>query len=255
MGSFYKKDIEKDIRAAWIMSRLHAFDLMKFGINANCLPVLDIPMLAAHDIIGMRAYAKERETVIALGRAVAKGLLDGGVLPVMKHILGHGQALSNTHCELAHVDVSLNILEKYDFIPFKNLADLPAAMIAYIVYEATDDKVPATLFKMVVENIIRKNIGFDGLLMSDNVLMKAFSESDLSASFSDLMRKVFVAGCDVVLHFNGNLDEMFTVAHATLFLEGKALERAYNACIRVSKLDNSDEVALREEFLDILAFV
>ncbi|WP_336279057.1 beta-N-acetylhexosaminidase [Bartonella sp. CB175] len=255
LGKLYKKDQDKGIRAAWIMSRLHAFDLMKFGINANCLPVLDIPVVGAHDIIGTRAYAQEREAVTALGRAAARGLLDGGVLPVMKHIPGHGRAFSDTHLELTRVDVPFNILEKYDFFPFKNLADLPAAMTAHIVYEAIDNTLPATLSKRVIEDVIRKNIGFDGLLMSDDVSMKALSGSTFSVSLSDLTRKIFAAGCDIVLHCNGNLEEMLAVAHAASFLKGKSLERAYSACTKVLQFDKSDETDLREEFSNLLAFI
>ncbi|WP_455474542.1 beta-N-acetylhexosaminidase [Bartonella sp. B30(2025)] len=252
LGKLYKKDPGKGIRAAWIMSRLHAFDLMKFGINANCLPVLDIPIVGAHDIIGTRAYAQEQEIVVALGRVAAKGLLDGGVLPVMKHIPGHGRALSDTHFELARVDTPFDILEKYDFVPFKKMADLPAAMTAHIVYEAIDNKFPATLSEKVIENAIRQKIGFDGLLMSDDVSMKALSGTAFSANFSDLTHRIFAAGCDIVLHCNGNLKEMLAVAHATPFLKGKALKRACSACTKVLQYDQSDEIALREEFSNLL---
>ncbi|WP_455481158.1 beta-N-acetylhexosaminidase [Bartonella sp. B12(2025)] len=255
LGKLYKRDPDKGVRAAWIMSRLLAFDLIKFGINANCLPVLDIPVRGAHDVIGTRAYAQDLETVTALGCAAAKGLLDGGVLPVIKHIPGHGRAFSDTHFELARVGTSLEILEKYDFMPFKNLADLPAAMTAHIVYEAIDGEVPATLSKEVIENIVRKKIGFDGLLMSDDVSMKALSGTTLAKSFSDLTRKVFTAGCDIILHCNGNLEEMFAITQMTPFLKGKALERAYSACSRISQPDRSDENALREEFSHLLNFV
>ncbi|EJF81883.1 beta-N-acetylhexosaminidase [Bartonella doshiae] len=255
LGKLYKKDQDKGVRAAWIMSRLHAFDLMKFGINANCLPILDIFVGGAHDVIGTRAYASEVQAVTALGSAAAQGLLDGGVLPVMKHIPGHGRSLSDTHFELARVDASLNILEAYDFMPFKNLANLPAAMTAHIVYEAIDDQFPATLSKKVIENVIRRKIGFDGLLMSDDVSMKALSGSMFSKNFSDLARKIFAAGCDIILHCNGNLEEMYAIAHATLFLKGKALKRTHDACKRVLQSDHSDELVLREEFSDLLSFV
>ncbi|WP_332060390.1 beta-N-acetylhexosaminidase [Bartonella sp. CB74] len=255
LGKLYKKDQDKGMRAAWVMSRLHAFDLMRFGINANCLPVLDIPVVGAHNVIGTRAYAQEREIVTALGRAAAEGLLDGGVLPVMKHIPGHGRALSDTHFELARVDAPLDILEKYDFFPFKNLANLPAAMTAHIVYEAIDNRIPATLSERVIKDVVRKKIGFGGLLMSDDVSMKALSGNILSENFSDLTRKIFAAGCDIILHCNGNLEEMLAIAHATPFLEGKALERAYGACNSVSHSDKSDEASLREEFSNLLTFI
>ncbi|MCZ2203773.1 beta-N-acetylhexosaminidase [Bartonella sp. A05] len=255
LGEIYKKDQDKGLRAAWIMSRLQAFDLMKFGINANCLPVLDVPVVGAHNVIGTRAYDKEPEVVTALGGAAARGLLDGGVLPVMKHIPGHGRAFSDTHCELARVDASLDILEQYDFMPFRDLADLPAAMTAHIVYEAIDHEVPATLSKRVIENVIRKKIGFDGLLMSDDISMKALTGRSFSENLSDLTLKIFAAGCDLVLHCNGNLEEMLAIAHVTPFLSGKALKRVCDASIQVGQPDQSDEIVLREEFSSLLAFV
>lgn len=255
LGKIYKKDQDKGLRAAWVMSRLLAFDLMKFGINANCLPVLDVPVVGAHDVIGTRAYAQEPEVVTALGRAAARGLLNGGVLPVMKHIPGHGRAFSDTHFELACVDAPLDILNQYDFMPFRDLADFPAAMTAHIIYEAIDNKVPATLSKRVIENVIRKQIGFDGLLMSDDISMKALSVRTFSKNLSDLTRKIFAAGCDIVLHCNGNLKEMLTIAHATPFLSGKALKRVCDISTVVHPPDQSDEVVLREEFLSLLALV
>ncbi|AQX28292.1 MULTISPECIES: beta-N-acetylhexosaminidase [unclassified Bartonella] len=255
LGEIYKKDQNKGIRAAWIMSRLHAFDLMRYGINANCIPVLDVPVAGAHDVIGTRAYSQDPKAVAALGRSAARGLLDGGVLPVMKHIPGHGRAFSDTHLELARVDASLDILEQSDFVPFKNLSDLPAAMTAHIVYEAIDDKLPATLSKRVIENVIRKKIGFDGLLMSDDLSMKALSGSKLSKNLSDLTSKIFSAGCDIVLHCHGKQQEMHLVANAAPFLEGKALERVCDICFKVTKPDHSDEDALREEFSNLVALV
>ncbi|WP_019219648.1 glycoside hydrolase family 3 N-terminal domain-containing protein [Bartonella florencae] len=176
------------------MSRLDAFDLIKFAINANYLPVLDIPIRGAHDVIGTRAYAREKETVIALRREAAQGLIDRGVLPVMKHILGHGRAFSDTHFESAHVNGPLDILEKYDFMPFKNLVGLPAIITAHIAYEAIDGKVSATLSKKVIENVIRKKRGFDGLLILDDVSMKALSKFTFSEKFSDLICKIFATG-------------------------------------------------------------
>ncbi len=255
LGEIYRKDQDKGLRAAWIMSRLHAFDLMKYGINANCLPVLDVPVVGAHDVIGTRAYSQDPQVVAALGSAAAQGLLDGGVLPVIKHIPGHGRAFSDTHLELAYVDMPLDILEQSDFIPFKNLADLPAAMTAHIVYKAIDDKLPATLSKKVIENVIRQKIGFDGLLMSDDLSMKALSDSSLSENLSDLTSKIFAAGCDIVLHCHGQLQEMHTVADAAPFLEGKALERVCSIRSKVTTPDHSNESALREEFSSLLALV
>ncbi|MHC5306845.1 beta-N-acetylhexosaminidase [Bartonella sp. LJL80] len=248
LGNIYHNDKEKGLRAAWIMSRLHAFDLRRLGINADCLPLLDVPVDGAHDVIGARAYAHDPETVSALGRAAAEGLQAGGVLPVMKHIPGHGRAFCDTHLELAHVDATLDTLKKHDFVPFKALSDLPVAMTAHVVYEAIDSQKPATLSQIVVEKIIRNEIGFDGLLMTDDLSMKALS-GDLGA----LTQQSFIAGCDLVLHCNGHIDEMRAIAAKTPVLSGKALQRADNACQTMRQPDDADEVALRAEFDALLA--
>lgn len=248
LGAIYKKDNEKGKRAAWLMSRLHAFDLKRLGINADCLPLLDVPIEGADNVIGSRAYANDPETVTIMGRAAANGLRDGGVLPVMKHIPGHGRALCDTHKSLARVDAPLELLQTTDFAPFRALSDLPVAMTAHVVYECVDRYKPATLSKPVVEEIIRKDIGFDGLLMTDDLSMKA-----LSGSFDELTHQAFAAGCDVVLHCNGEREEMLPIADATPWLQGKALERAKRAHAYIQHSNDADEDLLREEFKTLLA--
>ncbi|PYE89716.1 beta-N-acetylhexosaminidase [Phyllobacterium leguminum] len=243
LGAIYRRDEEAGLRAAWLMSRLHAFDLMRLGINADCLPVLDVPVEGAHDVIGHRAYASDPHIVAALGRVAAEGLLSGGVLPVMKHIPGHGRATADTHKELAKVDVPLSELEVRDFLPFKALADLPAAMTAHVLFTTLDPARPATLSPTVIETIIRGFIGFDGLLMSDDIGMKA-----LSGDCGDLTDAIFAAGCDVVLHCNGVMDELSKVAAHTPVLAGKAKERAEIAEVFAGEPDLSDEAEIREEF-------
>ena len=131
IGSIYRADREAGLRAAWLLARLHAFDLLKFGINADCLPVLDVPVEGANDVIGTRAYGKDPETVTVLGRAAAEGLMSGGVLPVMKHMPGHGRAFADTHLELPTVDTPIDELRRHDFAPFKALADLPMGCLLY----------------------------------------------------------------------------------------------------------------------------
>lgn len=250
LGLIYQQDKHKGLRAAWIMSRLHAFDLMRLGINANCLPLLDVPIDGAHDVIGVRAYANNPQTVSELGRAAADGLLAGGVLPVIKHIPGHGRAFCDTHLELAHVDVALSVLEASDFVPFQALADLPIAMTAHVVYDAVDNKNPATLSKIVINDIIRKKIGFDGLLMTDDLSMKA-----LSGDLGDLTQQAFAAGCDIVLHCNGNMQEMLNIISHTPFLDSRALSRVENTHKSVGKADILDEAELRQEFASLLALL
>ncbi|EJF90693.1 beta-N-acetylhexosaminidase [Bartonella tamiae] len=248
LGNLYKLDSEKAQRATWIMSRLHAFDLIKIGIDANCLPLIDVPVKGAHNVIGSRAYGYDPEMVTLLGRQAADGLLSGGVLPVMKHIPGHGRAMNDTHLELARVDASLEELQSRDFIPFKALADLPSAMTAHVIYSAIDPILPATLSSKVIHEFIRKDIGFDGLLMSDDLSMKA-----LSGSFSDITKDAFYAGCDVVLHCNGNMEEMIEIVSQTPFLQNKSLMRAQNARNALLKNDQSDEKSLRAEFVELLS--
>jgi beta-N-acetylhexosaminidase len=234
------------IRAAWLMSRLHAFDLASLGFTADCLPVLDVPVEGAHDVIGSRAYGKEPGMVAALGKAAAEGLLSGGILPVIKHIPGHGRAFSDSHLALPVVHATLEELRAHDFPPFRALAGMPMAMTAHVVYATLDPDHPATTSPVVVSDIIRGELGFDGLLMSDDVSMKA-----LSGDFAARTAAIFAAGCDVVLHCNGVMEEMAAVASATPVLAGRALERAQAALAMVS-VDRDDEEAARREFAALM---
>jgi len=243
IGALYRRDREAGLRAAWLMSRLHADDLMRYGINADCLPVLDVPVEGAHDVIGDRAYGKDPDTVAALGRAAAGGLLSGGVLPVIKHIPGHGRAMADSHLALPQVDASHDALSAHDFPPFKALNDMPMAMTAHVVYSAIDAERPATTSSTVIGDIVRGEIGFDGLLMSDDLSMRA-----LSGDFAERTEASLAAGCDVVLHCNGVMDEMRPVARAAHPLAGKALERADRACKLLSAGDGLDIALLRAEF-------
>jgi beta-N-acetylhexosaminidase len=243
LGDIYRQDRQSGLRAAWLLSRIHAFDLNRFGINADCLPVLDIPVPGSHDVIGDRAYGTDPVTVAEMGEAAMQGLLAGGVLPVIKHIPGHGRSRGDSHLELPVVDESLEELEATDFKPFAALNRAPMAMTAHVVYRAIDPAHPATTSKKVIADIIRGQMGFDGLLMSDDVSMKA-----LAGSFADRTRAIFAAGCDVALHCNGDMDEMAAVAAETPLLEGRPLERAKAALEGLSYRDDADERAIRDEF-------
>ncbi|PSM19589.1 beta-N-acetylhexosaminidase [Nitratireductor sp. StC3] len=247
LGAIHAADPAAGLRAAWLMSRLHAFDLARHGIDADCLPVLDVPVDGADDVIGKRAYAGDPAVVAAMGRAAADGLLAGGVLPVMKHMPGHGRARCDSHKALPVVEASLDVLRAVDFAPFAALADLPMAMTAHIVYQEIDPDNPATTSARVIGDIIRGEIGFDGLLMSDDVSMKA-----LSGDFSQKARAILAAGCDVVLHCNGVMDEMAGVAAATPALAGRALERARRALDLRAGASSESEMLARAEF-DALA--
>jgi beta-N-acetylhexosaminidase len=210
-----------------LSSRLMAHDLKALGINVDCVPVIDVPQPGAHDIIGDRAYGQSPETVATMGRAACEGLLAGGVLPVLKHIPGHGRALSDSHHDLPIVSALKKDLEETDFYPFRANADMPLAMTAHVVYEAIDKKNPATTSKKVIR-LIRNELGFDGLLMSDDLSMKA-----LSGDMATRTRLTFKAGCDVALHCNGDMTEMQSIAKHVPRLKGRPHERAMMAFKRI----------------------
>jgi len=211
-------------------ARLMAHDLKALGINVDCAPVLDVPDPAGHEIIGDRAYGRTPDEVALLGRAAAEGLIAGGVLPVIKHIPGHGRAMADSHLELPVVDASLEDLEARDFAPFRVLSDMPIAMTAHVIFAAIDRKRPATASKKVIRRIVRGAIGFDGLVMSDDLSMKA-----LSGGFTERAEAARAAGCDVVLHCNGDMAEMKAVAAGAGALKGRAAERAAAALARVAR--------------------
>ncbi len=214
---------------AALAARLMATDLRVAGINVNCLPVLDVPAPDGDRIIGDRAYGATPQTVARYGRAVAEAMLAGGVLPVIKHMPGHGRARCDSHLALPVVTASRSELEATDFAPFRAMADMPLGMTAHVVYTALDATAPATVSPIVVGDIIRGSIGFDGLLMSDDLSMKA-----LGGGFGERAGAAFAAGLDMVLHCNGDPDEAQAVAEASPILGGKALERAEKALKRLS---------------------
>ena len=225
LGEFYHGNPSTALTATYAIARLTAQDLSSLGINTNCVPCVDIPVGGAHDIIGSRAYGSEVEQVVALARAVADGHLGGGVLPVLKHIPGHGRATADSHLELPVVTSTKAQLSKTDFATFHALRDLPAAMTAHVVYTAIDSTNPASTSRPVLDKIVRGEIGYNGLLMSDDLSMEA-----LRGTIGERGKAVLEAGCDVALHCNGNLEEMENVAAVTPVLGGAALER-FARCI------------------------
>jgi beta-N-acetylhexosaminidase len=218
-------------------ARLIAHDLAALGINVDCVPVLDVPDPRGHEVIGDRAYADAPAEVARLGRAAAEGLIAGGVLPVIKHIPGHGRALADSHSALPLVEAAIEDLEARDFAPFRVLSDMPMAMTAHVVYAAIDPKAPATTSRRAIRDVIRRAIGFDGLLMTDDLSMKA-----LSGDFTQRARASLAAGCDVVLHCNGDMDEMRAVLEGTGPLAGRAKARAAAALARIARVPEPFDV-------------
>ncbi len=212
-----------------LFSRMMADDLERVGINVDCLPVLDVPHPGSHEIIGDRAYGVTPERVSILSRSAVAGLMDGGVLGVIKHIPGHGRALSDSHKELPVVDTGLDELSFCDFVPFAALADIPMAMTAHVVYSQLDPDNPATMSRLVIEDLIRTGIGYDGLLMSDDLSMQA-----LKGDFRLRAQGSIAAGCDVTLHCNGDMNEMIAVAEGSGQLAGNALRRAEAALASIT---------------------
>ncbi|MDH7795648.1 MULTISPECIES: beta-N-acetylhexosaminidase [unclassified Beijerinckia] len=206
-----------------------AADLKDVGITVDCLPVVDVPGQGAHNIIGDRAYAADPDTVAAYGRAACEGVLAAGVLPVIKHMPGHGRARADSHLELPVVEASLADLEGSDFVPFRALADMPLAMSAHVVYTAIDSEWPATVSAKVVSQVMRGHIGFQGLIMSDDLSMKA-----LKGSFTEKTEALFAAGLDLALHCQGEIADGYAVANASPILDGVRLERAEKALAAIA---------------------
>ncbi|MFI5011268.1 MAG: beta-N-acetylhexosaminidase [Hyphomicrobiales bacterium] len=242
-------DPEARREAIRLGARLMAHDLAAVGITVDCLPVLDVPVAGADAVIGDRAYGFDPEIVATAGRAVAEGLIAGGVLPVIKHIPGHGRATADSHLALPHVGATHAELAGHDFAPFRMMTDMPLAMTAHVVFTAIDAHHPATLSRRVFREIIRGEIDYDGLVMSDDLSMKA-----LSGPFAERTRRAYAAGCDVVLHCNGDRDEMRAVLSAARPLAGRAKRRAEAALGRIRHAPEPfDPVDGRARFTALLA--
>ena len=219
-GDLYARDPERGLEAVRLNSRLLAADVASVGCDVDCLPVLDIAFPETHAVIGDRAYADRPEPVAALGRAAAEGLLVEGVMPVIKHIPGHGRATVDSHRSLPKVSAPRDVLERTDFVPFKLLADLPWAMTGHLLFEAVDPAACITVSARGVQEVIRDHIGFDGLLLSDDLSMQA-----LGGSLGERAGRALAAGCDVALHCNGQMNEMTEIAGQTGPMTGAAGRR------------------------------
>jgi beta-N-acetylhexosaminidase len=250
-GGLRNTSRERAKEAARLCARVMARDLHALGFNTTCAPVLDVPVAGADNIIGNRAYGEDAATVTELGGAVAEGLLAGGILPVMKHIPGHGRAMADSHHALPVVDTPAAELERNDFAPFRAHRDLPMAMTAHVVFTAVDPEAPITISAKAIQEVIRGSIGFEGLLMSDDLSMQA-----LSGSLAGRVAASLGSGCDLALHCNGDMEEMAAVAAAAPVLDGKALarfERALAALREPEPFASGEAEDARAEALAVLA--
>jgi beta-N-acetylhexosaminidase len=239
----YDRDRDRGLRAAWLGARLIASDLLPLGVNVDCLPLADVPVPGADSVIGDRAYGTAPDKVAAIAGSVAEGLMAGGVLPVLKHIPGHGRGNADSHLKLPVVHADRATLEATDFAAFRPLKKLPLGMTAHVVFTAFDTVLPATTSPVMIREVIRGSIGFDGLLMGDDVSMGA-----LSGTIAERARASLAAGCDLVLHCNGKLDEMRQVAAEAPELAGDAARRATAALAARTAPVPIDLVAARREF-------
>ena len=221
LASRFQEDLEAACRAIRLNSRLMARDLVDCGISVSCMPVLDLALDTGHEVIGDRAYAADPQTVARCGLAACQGLQDCEVLPVIKHIPGHGRATVDSHHALPKIDVSVEQLTGTDFVPFRALREMPMAMTAHVLLSDVDPVLPVTLSAKVISDVIREEIGFDGLLITDDISMSA-----LAGTLAYRARKALGAGCDLVLHCNGVLAEMREIAEAVETMSVATTERA-----------------------------
>jgi beta-N-acetylhexosaminidase len=247
-GDLARRDPAAAVEAAGLNGRLLALELAPLGIDVDCVPCLDVRDPGGHDVIGDRAFSDDPDSVAQLGRALAAGLLRGGVLPVIKHLPGHGRARVDSHHELPLVEASRQELSRLDFAPFAALADLPLGMTGHLVYTAVDGERPSTLSPVVIEQVIRRQIGFDGLLMTDDLSMRA-----LGGDYEQRTRAALDAGCDLVLHCNGDWREMQAVAEAAGCLSRAGLERWARVATWRQAPDEVSAAALTERLDGLLA--
>jgi beta-N-acetylhexosaminidase len=249
IGALANRDIDTACEAAWLNARLIGAELRELGITVDCAPVLDVPVPGAHDIIGDRAYSTDPGRVARIARAAALGFIDAGVLPVIKHIPGHGRARSDSHAELPVVEAPRDVLAATDFVPFRALADMPWAMTAHVLYTALDPDRPATTSPSVVRDVIRGEIGFSGLLLSDDLSMAA-----LAGTLAARATAALAAGCDVVLHCNGDFAEMEEIAAVTPKMSSAAAARFERGeAARSSSLQDADRGKLMARFERLLS--
>ncbi|SEK30158.1 beta-N-acetylhexosaminidase [Roseovarius nanhaiticus] len=229
----------------YLRYRLIAHELRALGIDSNCAPLVDVAGAQTHDFLRDRCYGTDPARVAELGRAVADSLLDGGVLPVLKHIPGHGRAQADSHLDLPVVEADLAALTACDFAPFKALSDLPMGMTAHLVYAAID-ALPATISPRMMR-LIREEIGFGGLIMTDDISMKA-----LSGSLTDITRASLDAGCDIALLCNASLEDRRAVADAAGRLDAAGQARA-EAALAARRMPTEVDISALEAKLSAMS--
>jgi beta-N-acetylhexosaminidase len=243
-GRLYRRNPLSGVEAAFLGATLIGLDLSALGISVNCMPVLDIPIEGGTAAIGDRALGRTVDAVATLGGAQIDGLLSSGVLPVVKHLPGHGRAVVDSHIDLPRVDATMAELEAQDFTPFRLLARRsPLGMTGHVVLLDVDDGAPATLSATVIGDIIRERIGFDGVLMTDDISMGALAGNPRLRA-----ERAIAAGCDLVLHCNGKMDEMKDIAAGVPELAGDALRRCEAALAFRRKAEPVDRPALESRF-------
>ena len=237
-GAIYEHDRERAREAAELAGRLIAAQLAPLGITVDCAPVLDVSYPDTAAVIGDRAFSSDPAVIVELSRRFCAGLLAGGVLPVIKHMPGHGRGTVDSHLEVPRVAVTAATLRETDFVPFRDMASLPLAMTAHVVFEAFDRENVATVSKTVIGDIIRGEIGFDGFLMTDDIGMGA-----LSGSVADRCSAALAAACDAILHCSGDYDEMRSVGAVVPPLTDAAQERWQTAAGKLKPAANHVEAA------------
>jgi len=238
---------DRAVEALRLNTQLIADDLVALGVDVDCTPVLDVPVTGAHDIIGDRAYGDALDRIEALGIVVCETLLAAGVTPVIKHVPGHGRAMADSHFELPVVETSRAILEETDFAPFRTLAAMPWAMTAHVVYSAIDPSGPATLSATMVDTVIRGHIGFQGLLLSDDLSMAA-----LSGTLAARAHQCRAAGCDIALHCNGDMEEMIQVADGAGAMDEAGRKRVAAGRDMLGTLEDFDRAGALARLSDLL---
>jgi len=251
LGAIYNLDPDKGRRAVSLATRLIALDLTAVGISVNCSPCLDLSLAETSSVIGNRSFSEKPEIVAELATIVCDEYIKAGIAPVIKHLPGHGRGAVDSHIELPTVDASMEELLTSDFVPFKQLSHMSWGMTAHIVFEAIDPDYPATQSNIVIEDIIRGEIGFDGVLLTDDLNMNA-----LSGTLGHRAKLAQEAGIDILLHCSGKLDEMREVAAACSPITDEIIRRIETGPSAIAPVSTEAEIdQMKEELAELLALV